>query len=90
MRGPSEAVRLLLEHGADPNARSTIGVYGSFTPLMGAAYSATNGADVVKLLLEKGADVRAKTSSGETVLSFARKTGRAEVIELLIQAGATE
>jgi ankyrin repeat protein len=90
MRGPTEAVRLLLEYGADPNASPTIGVFGSFTPLMGAAYSASNGTDAVKLLLQKGADVRAKTSSGETALTFARKSGHAQVIELLEKAGATE
>jgi ankyrin repeat protein len=90
MRGPCEAVRLLLEGGADPNASLTMGAFERFTPLMGAAYSASNGADAVKLLLQKGADVKAKTSSGETALSFARKAGRAKVIALLEQAGATE
>lgn len=90
MRGPTEAVRLLLEHGADPNASPRIGPFGHLTPLMGAAYSATNGADAAKLLLQKGADAKAKTSSGATALSLARKAGHAEVIELLEKAGATE
>ncbi len=90
MRGPTEAVRLLLENGADPNTSPRVGPFGHLTPLMGAAYSATSGADAVKLLLEKGADVKAKTSSGATALSLARKTGNAQVIELLEKAGATE
>ena len=90
MRGPIEAVRLLLEHGADPNASPRIGPFGHLTPLMGAAYSATTGADAAKLLLQKGADAKAKTSSGATALSLARKAGHAEIIELLKKAGATE
>lgn len=90
MRGPTEAVRLLLEHGADPNASPRVGPFGHLTPLMGAAYSATIGADAVKLLLQKGADAKAKTSNGITALSLARKAGHAEIIELLEKAGAKE
>ena len=90
MRGPTEAVRLLLEHGADPNASPRIGPFGHLTPLMGAAYSATTGADAAKLLLQKGADAKAKNSSGATALSLAKKAGHADVIELLKKAGATE
>lgn len=86
-RGPIEAVQLLLEHGADPNA--AVGFAG-YTPLMGAAYSESLPLSALKLLLEKGADVKKKGANGETALSLAQKRGRTEVVELLEKAGAKE
>lgn len=50
-----EAVRLLLELGADPNARETL---DGRTALMGAAHKGRN--DVVELLVAHGADLAAR------------------------------
>lgn len=86
-RGPVDAVRLLLEHGADPNAAAG---FAGYTPLMGAAYSESNAPAAVRLLLDKGADVNKKGANGETALSLARKRGRTEVVEMLEKAGATQ
>jgi uncharacterized protein len=52
-RGPHEAVRLLLEHGGDPNSPMS---FGGYTPLMLAAYSENLSAETVELLLAKGAN----------------------------------
>ncbi len=59
----TEAVRILLEHHADPNAQ-----YISF-PLLMTAYSV----DCVKQLLEFGADANARSSDGRTRLMFVRQ-----------------
>ncbi len=46
-------------------------------------------ADSVKLLLEKGADVNAHDNGGRTALSLANEFGRANIVEMLVKAGAT-
>ena len=53
-KGHYGCARLLLEHGADPNA---IGDARGHSPLMSALKSTATPADFVKLLLSKGADV---------------------------------
>jgi ankyrin repeat protein len=82
-RGHVEIVKLLLEHGADPNIRD---MYGE-TPLHDAAY--WGHADVVKLLLEHGADLSAKNKYGETPLFLAiHSEYGTEVAKLLLERGA--
>src|SRR5262249_7949852 len=85
MRGSLGAIRLLIEHKANPNAPSPIAGY---TPLMFAAYCDDVSADCVRLLLDKGADVKAKGGNGETPLSLAMKHGRSSVVDLLDPAAA--
>ena len=67
---------LLLEHGADVNAKSN---YGK-TVLHGAG-----SAEVAEILLKHSADVNAKNKLGLTPLHY---TGSAEVAETLLQHGA--
>jgi ankyrin repeat protein len=79
-----EAVRLLLEHGADPNARD---VGDNATPLH---FAAANGTlDSVRLLLDAGADVH---GSGDVhngdVIGWAARVGNEAVINLLLERGA--
>jgi ankyrin repeat protein len=85
IRGPVEAVRLLLERGANPNVPAS---FGGYTALMGAAYSENVPVEIVRLLLDKGADPKLQTKSGTTAIELARKHGRTKVVELLQQAGA--
>jgi ankyrin repeat protein len=83
-RGPNAAVRLLIEHGANPNTPSPIARY---TPLMWAAYSENVDVETIRLLLDKGADPKAKGADGETPLSLTRKHGPTAAVELLERAG---
>jgi ankyrin repeat protein len=55
-------VRLLLDCGADPNARALMGE----TPLMGAALG--RSLEVIRLLLDRGADINAVDVTGATAL----------------------
>jgi uncharacterized protein len=66
-----DAVRLLLDRGADPNARQQVG----YTPLMGAAGSGRD--DLVDLLLHHGADPTAVADDGKTAAAVARDHGHA-------------
>ncbi|CAD7694796.1 unnamed protein product [Ostreobium quekettii] len=80
-RGLEEIVTILLDAGADVNATDNIGL----TPLWVASFF--NHPAVVKLLIEADADIEAMANGG-TSLHVAATAGGAEVIELLIGAGA--
>jgi uncharacterized protein len=64
-----DAVRSLLDRGADPNARQQVG----YTPLMAAAGSGRE--DLVALLLERGADPALVSEDGRTAAALAREHG---------------
>ena len=73
----SNVVRLLLEHGADVNAREN----DHSTPLHVAA---RNGrVEVVRVLLEHGANVAAEGEDGKTASQFASEIGHEEIAKLL-------
>lgn len=72
-----EAVALLLDRGADPNARQQIG----YTPLMGAAGSGKD--DLVDLLLAHGAAPALSNEEGKTAADVAREHGHGELAERL-------
>jgi ankyrin repeat protein len=76
--GDVDAVRLLLDHGADVNARDADGR----TVLMLASNSDTLSLDVVRMLIARGADVNAQTPSGDTASGFAALRGGAIAQEL--------
>lgn len=81
-----EAVRLLLEAGADLSMESEGKGFGASTPLL---YAASRGhADTVTLLLDKGADVRSKDREGRSALAHASKCGSQAVTQLLLERGA--
>ena len=78
-----EVVRVLLEAGADANARA---YYGQ-TPLILAAGNANPA--VTTLLLEAGADVNAREWMGRTALHAAASSNESlAVIDLLLEADA--
>jgi ankyrin len=95
LAGDVPAMRLLLEHGADPNLATQAGT----TPLMAAAgvnwvvaqtYTVSKDAllEAIDLCLEHGADVNAKNSMGLTALLGAANRGSNEIIAKLHAHGA--
>lgn len=76
-----EVARLLLDQGADPDARH----YGH-TALMWATME--NHPHTVALLLERGADPHATVNSGATALSFACARGHIACARALLKHGA--
>jgi hypothetical protein len=78
----SDGVRLLLDRGANVNGRMQRGQ----TALMIAAYQGR--VDTVKLLLSRGADVNAE-SQGNTALEGAKQKSRSDIVEMLVNAGAS-
>lgn len=94
--GDLELLRLLLEHGADPNIPTEAGV----TPLMVASgvgwvegvtyeWSPEQTLETVRFLIDLGADVNVQDHvDGRTALMGAAHKGRTEVIQLLVDSGA--
>ena len=78
-----EIARLLIEHGADVNARQQGGV----TALHGTA--AHGQIELAKLLLSHGADVNAKMDDGSTALDLAVKNNQTEMADLLRKHGTS-
>jgi ankyrin repeat protein len=88
-------MRLLLEHGADPN----IATQNRTTPMMAAA--GLNWAEIsslgteedtieaIKLMLGRGADVNAANDQGETPMHGAAQRGADRVVQFLADHGAT-
>jgi uncharacterized protein len=78
-----EAARLLIDAGADVNARST----NAMTNMALHAAVAGRAADVARILLERGAQVNATQHGGWTPLHGAAQSGNTELARLLIAAG---
>ena len=72
-----DIVRLLLERGADSNARQHMG----YTPLMGAAGGGSS--EMVDLLLQHGADSGAVSDDGKTAADVAREHGHTALADRL-------
>ena len=82
----AEAVATCLAAGAD--TRAIVDGFRGFEPLHNAAASARDPA-VIPLLLEAGADLHARNEpNGYTALHQAARSGTAEVVRALLQAGA--
>ncbi|HET9467537.1 MAG TPA: ankyrin repeat domain-containing protein, partial [Vicinamibacterales bacterium] len=78
-----EKVRLLLEHGAHVNARSTN--LGRTPLLIAAGYPGS--VDVLTLLLERGAELRARDTAGFSALALAMASADLDVVRFLVARG---
>ena len=75
--GDAASLRLLLERGADPNARQHLG----YAPLHSAA--ANDDRATSEILLAHGADPHAKTDDGKTPADLATERGHGELADWL-------
>jgi len=80
--GDSNSVRLLLEHGADPNLRNA--------SKASALMYAVDDPDKTRLLLDRGADANARSDEGQTSLLIAvlGHANASAVVRLLLDHGA--
>jgi ankyrin repeat protein len=74
-----EILRLLLERGADPNARQHVG----YTALMECARGGRD--DMVSLLLAHGADPTLRTDDGKSASDIASESGHTAIVERLLR-----
>lgn len=71
--GRIESCRLLLRHGADPNAKQ----HGGFTPLMTAAFN--NNRELVEMLIARNANFDVRSDDGKTAADVAAGIGNMEI-----------
>src|SRR5215210_3853413 len=81
-----EAVRLLLERGADPNLRACHDEF-KVKPIHSAAAN-RGSVEIVRLLLDAGAEVDAEQPGGFRAIDSARQEGHLELERLLLERGA--
>ena len=78
--------KLLIEHGANLDARSPFGQHE--TPVMlWSVYNETDETSVAKLLLKKGVDPNTTSALGETALDWARDRNNKSLEQVLLEAG---
>ncbi len=77
-RGHQEAAKLVLDAGADINARHNTGQ----TPLIMAA--SKSHVDMVKLLIDRGANITIRDQDGKTALTEAAEQGSTEIVKHLL------
>jgi ankyrin repeat protein len=83
--GGADAVRALLDLGADPNQRSQNALDN--TPLH-ACVAISHSDEIVRMLLDAGADINATQHGGFTPLHSAAFNGSTDVVRLLLERGA--
>ena len=79
-----ELCALLLDHGADVNARQQ----DEFTPLHAAAQN--SNVELVRLFLSHGSEVNVRTISGLSPLQLAMESKNKQIIKLILDAGGLE
>ena len=77
-----DIVKLLVEKGADVNAKNEAGL----TPLMKA--SQMLNPSIAIYMIEKGANINEQDMFGKTALMFAAETSKADTVKVLLEKGA--
>ena len=85
MMGHTSIVLLLLNKGADLEARNGVASRGENALLLAATFGHTY---VAKLLLDKGADIEARNRQGYTAVMKAAEAGHADLVMQLADRGA--
>jgi ankyrin repeat protein len=91
IRGRTEAVRVLLEAGANINAKNDNGQTALHAPLdvRNSDYRKYRlSKDTLEVLLAKGADVNLKDKDGRTPLHLVAKLVDRDIVELILDKGA--
>jgi ankyrin repeat protein len=84
-KGYTIIARILLNAGADPNARDRLGL----TPLLLACGKQARGyKEIAEMLIAKGAEIHVRDRLGWTPLLLALSGGTVEIAERLIERGA--
>ena len=88
--GDHESLRLLLNHGANPNASVFGSNYDMYNPLRLALHQADESKrhEVTNILLDHGADVNLHDAYGNTPLSAAASMGDMTMVRRLLAVGA--
>ena len=88
-------MKLLLQYGADPKARTAMGddaltAAGGIGWVDGVTYerSPKDNLEAVKMLLDLGLDPNSQNNEGRTALMGAALKGRPDVVQLLVDRGA--
>ena len=84
-RQPVELVRILVDAGADASAKDSSG-----RPMLYWALIDSQAVELVRILVDAGANVNAEDRSGRSMLYWATQRGNSEVIQILLDAGATK
>jgi len=95
LSGDVTVMRLLLQHGADPNIptnsnTSALMAAAGVNWVVGQTYTESEASliEALKLCIEKGGDVNAKNSMGLTAVMGAANRGSDDVLQFLVQQGA--
>lgn len=86
-RGHVETVRALLATSIDIHHVNNLG----WTALLEAIVLGTDGSahrEIVRLLIERGSNVNARDRDGKSALQLAEQKGQADVVRMLLAAGA--
>jgi len=75
----TDAIKILLDHGADPNVRNSQGD----TPLICAIKYAGGKAATVELLVKAGTNLDIRDNKGKTALDYAKAKGQQAAIAML-------
>ena len=84
--GNAEAIKALIDEGADPNTLTPEALFHAATPLHYAADR--NNPEAARALIEGGANVHVRSGNEVTPLHCAALSGNLEVAAILLDAGA--